>query len=69
MLQHLANIRIKALEKKKEMKAITEKVNKLKEIETLKQAKQIQKEQLAKQYDEILSNAKTKEMKKINQKK
>ena len=60
-LQHLANIRIKALEKKKEMKAITEKVNKLKEIETLKQAKQIQKEQLAKQYDEMIANAKPKE--------
>ncbi len=40
------------------MKAITEKVNKLKEIETLKQAKQIQKEQLAKQYDEMIANAK-----------
>ena len=60
-LQHLANIRIKALDKKKEMKAITEKVNKLKEIETLKQAKQIQKEQLAKQYDEMIANAKPKE--------
>ncbi len=27
-LQHLANIRVKALEKKKEMKVITEKANK-----------------------------------------
>ena len=61
-LQHLANIRIKALEKKKEMKAITEKVNKLKEIESLKQVKQIQKEQLAKQYDEMIANAKPKEI-------
>ena len=29
-LQHLANIRVKALEKKKEMKQMTEKVNELK---------------------------------------
>ena len=32
-LQHLANIRVKALEKKKEMKQMTEKVNELKKIE------------------------------------
>ena len=57
-LQHLANIRIKALEKKKEMKEITEKANKLKEIESLKQAKQYQKEQLAKQYDEMIAREK-----------
>ena len=57
-LQHLANIRIKALEKKKEMKEITEKANKLKEIESLKQAKQYQKEQLAKQYDEMIAKEK-----------
>ena len=31
-LQHLANIRVKALEKKKEMKQITEKANKLKKL-------------------------------------
>ena len=61
-LQHLANIRIKALEKKKEMKEITEKINKLKEIESLKQAKQIQREQLAKQYDEMIEKAKPKEV-------
>ena len=47
-LQHLANIRVKALEKKKEMKQMTEKVNELKKIESLKEAKRIQKEQLAK---------------------
>ncbi len=35
-LQHLANIRIKALEKKREMKEISEKVNKLKQIESIK---------------------------------
>ena len=60
-LQHLANIRVKALEKKKEMKQITEKANKLKEIESLKEAKKIQKEQLAKKYDEMIENAKPKE--------
>ncbi len=47
-LQHLANIRVKALEREKGMKQITEKENKLKEIESLKEAKKIQKEQLAK---------------------
>ena len=31
-LQHLQNIRVKALEKKKEMKVITEKANKLKKL-------------------------------------
>ena len=61
-LQHLANIRIKALEKKKEMKESTVKINKLKEIESLKQAKQIQREQLAKQYDEMIEKAKPKEI-------
>ena len=60
-LQHLANIRIKALEKKKEMKQITEKANKLKLIESQKEMKKIQKEQLAKQYDEMVANAKPKE--------
>ena len=34
-LQHLANIRVKALEKKKEMKQMTEKVNELKKIDTI----------------------------------
>ncbi len=47
-LQHLSNIRVKALEKKKQMKEITEKANKLNELESLKEAKIIQKEQLAK---------------------
>jgi hypothetical protein len=47
-LQHFQNIRVKALEKKKEMKLITEKANKLKELESLKEMKKIQKEQLAK---------------------
>jgi hypothetical protein len=40
------------------MKEITEKANKLKEIETLKEAKKIQKEQLAKQYDEMIAKQK-----------
>ena len=57
-LQHLQNIRVKALEKKKEMKEITEKANKLKEIESLKKAKQYIKEQLAKQYDEMIEKEK-----------
>jgi hypothetical protein len=60
-LQHLSNIRVKALEKKKQMKEITEKANKLKEFESLKEAKKIQKEQLAKKYDEMIENAKPKE--------
>ncbi len=60
-LQHLANIRVKALEKKKEMKQITEKANKLKEIESLKEMKKIQKEQLAKKYDEMVENSKPKD--------
>ena len=64
-LQHLANIRIKALEKKKEMKEITEKANKLKEIETLKQAKQYQKEKLAQQYDERITKEKEEREKEI----
>jgi hypothetical protein len=59
-LQHLQNIRVKALEKKKQMKEITEKANKLKEFESLKEAKKIQKEQLAKKYDEMIENAKLK---------
>ena len=53
-LQHLANIRVKALEKKKEMKQMTEKANEHKKIESLKEAKRIQKEQLAKKYDELI---------------
>ena len=60
-LQHLQNIRVKALEKKKEMKVITEKANKLKEIESLKEAKKIQKEQLAKKYDEMIEKQKVEE--------
>ena len=60
-LQHLANIRVKALEKKKEMKQITEKANKLKELESLKEMKKLQKEKLAKKYDEMVENAKPKE--------
>ena len=55
-LQHLAVIREKALQKKKEMKVITEKANKIKEFETMKVAKQLQKQELAKQYDEMISN-------------
>ena len=53
-LQHLAVIREKALQKKKEMKVITEKANKIKEFETMKVAKQLQKQELAKQYDEMM---------------
>ena len=60
LLQHLANIRVKALEKKKEMKQITEKANKLKELESLKEMKKLQKEQLAKKYDEMIENSKPK---------
>ena len=60
-LQHLANIRVKALEKKKEMKQLTEKANELKKIESLKEMKKLQKEQLAKKYDEMVENAKPKE--------
>ena len=59
-LQHLSNIRVKALEKKKQMKEITEKANKLKEFESLKEAKKIQKEQLAKKYDAMIENSKPK---------
>ena len=59
-LQHLQNIRVKALEKKKQMKEITDKANKIKELESLKEAKQIQKEQLAKKYDEMIENSKPK---------
>jgi hypothetical protein len=55
-LQHLAVIREKALQKKKEMKVITEKANKIKEFETLKVAKQLQKQEMAKQYDEMINN-------------
>ena len=40
------------------MKEITEKANKLKELESLKEAKKIQKEQLAKKYDEMIENSK-----------
>ena len=53
-LQHLANIRVKALDKKKEMKIITEKANKVKEYETLKAAKQLQKQEMAKHYDTMM---------------
>ncbi len=42
------------------MKEISEKANKLKEIESWKEAKKIQKEQLAKKYDEMIENSKTK---------
>jgi hypothetical protein len=41
-------------------KEISDKVNKWKQIEALKQIKQIQKEQLAKQYDVKVANAKPK---------
>jgi hypothetical protein len=43
------------------MKEITEKANKIKELESLKEAKQIQKEQLAKKYDEMIENSKPKD--------
>ncbi len=40
------------------MKEITEKANKLKELESLKEAKKIQKERLAKKYDEMIEKQK-----------
>ncbi len=43
------------------MKQITEKANKLKELESLKEMKKLQKEQLAKKYDEMVENSKPKE--------
>ena len=49
-LQHLANIRVKALEKKKEMKQITEKANKLKELESLKEMKKTTKRTTGKKF-------------------
>ena len=67
-LQHLSNIRVKALEKKKQMKEITEKANKLKELESLKEAKKIQKEQLAKKYDEMIEKQKVVEIKEVKPK-
>jgi hypothetical protein len=67
-LQHLSNIRVKALEKKKQMKEITEKANKLKELESLKEAKKIQKEQLAKKYDEMIEKQKVDEIKEVKPK-
>jgi hypothetical protein len=42
-LQHLANIRVKALGEKKEMKQMKEKANELIKIESLNEAKKIQK--------------------------
>ena len=56
-LQHLSNIREKALIKKREMKVITEKANKVKEYETLKAAKQLQKVELAKHYDQMVKES------------
>ncbi len=44
------------------MKEITGKVNISKQIESLKQVNQIQKEQLAKQYDKMIENEKPKEI-------
>ena len=65
-IKHLENIRVKALEKKREMKEITEKANKLKEIESLKKAKQYEKEKLAKQYDEMIAKQKAEKEDKEN---
>ena len=45
-LKHLETIRIKALEKKREMKAIIKNANKSKEIESLKRAKNMKKNNL-----------------------
>ncbi len=42
------------------MKEITKTANKIKELESLNEAKQIQKEQLAKNYDEMIENSKPK---------
>ena len=66
-LKHLETIRVKALEKKREMKEITEKANKLKEIESLKKAKQYEKEQLAKKYDEMIEKQNRNQKKKKSQ--
>ena len=56
-LEHLERIRVRALEKKKEMKQLTEKANKMKELESEKLKKQLQKEHLAKKYEEHLEQA------------
>ena len=57
-LLHLENIRVKAFEKKKQMKEITEKAKKQQEIESGKLQKKLEKEQLAKKYEETLEKAK-----------
>jgi len=57
-LLHLENIRKKAMEKKKEMREITEKANKQKEIDNGKLQKKLEKEQLAKKYEETIEKAK-----------
>ena len=57
-LLHLENIRVKAMEKKKEMREITEKANKQKEIDNGKLQKKLEKEQLAKKYEETIEKAK-----------
>jgi hypothetical protein len=57
-LLHLENIRVKAMVKKKEMREITEKANKQKEIDNGKLQKKLEKEQLAKKYEETIEKAK-----------
>jgi len=57
-IDHLERIRELALEKKKEMKIITEKANTIKQYETLRAAKQLEKQELAKKYDEMMSQNK-----------
>jgi len=57
-IDHLERIRELALEKKKEMKIITEKANTVKQYETLRAAKQLEKQELAKKYDEMMSQNK-----------
>ena len=53
-LDHLEKIRVRALEVKKEMKVITEKSNKMKELEDVKLMKQLQKQHQAEKYDQHL---------------
>ena len=57
-LLHLENIRKKAIEKKREMKLITKNANKQKEIDSSTLQKKLEKEHLAKKYEETMEKAK-----------
>ncbi len=50
------------------MKLITEKANKVKEFKTMKVAKQLQKQELAKQYDELVASNQAKPEAKVEEK-